>query len=1006
MISKLIERPIAVTMSVIAIVILGAVAIGMIPVSLMPDIEIPKVSVQVNYPGATSREIESTVVTPLIRQLSQISALKRIEGRSISGSGVISLEFEPKSDINLVFIEVNEKVDKVVSSFPREVERPKVIKASAIDIPSFFINMTTKDSSEESMMQLSDFATEIVSKRLEQLKEVAFVDISGLTIPELIMVPDPQKSKILGIDEEFIRKAIAANNINLGSLTIKDDHYQWNIRFNANIKSREQIENIVINYDGRLLRIGDLVNISERPQSQFGEVYSDSQRAITFAIIKQSEAKMGDLKESLDGLMSNFSREYPDVSFKVTRDQTRLLEYSISNLQSNIFVAAFLAVIIIFLFMRDFRSPFLITITIPLSLIVSLLLFYVVGISINIISLSGLILGIGMMVDNSIIVIDSITQCWDRGLKLKDAVAKGVQEVFTPMLSSVLTTCAVFIPLIFLSGLSGALFFDQAMGVTIGLFSSLAVAVLVLPVYYNLMYKKQDRFKPNRVLSKLEVVDFIALYEKSLKWIFRHQVFVWIFVLLVFPSLVLLYTNIQKSKLPPITTEDAIVYLDWNSPVNNSENLRRVREILGRAESFAEHITIMSGVQQFMLTHTPELGVSESAVYIKCNSKERLDSALNKVEEVMKLTYPDSKFEVKEAANIFNVLFAENMPPLLAKVTSTEGGSPHPEELERLLSKVQTLVPNGYIPPVQWQEQISYVIDQESAARAGLDYNMILSALQRITSQNRVFTIMKGNHAMPVFVGEERGSADWILSGSVSNRDGVEIPLKEVIKEGMSRDLKSLSSDGRGGFYPVAIYMDQKEIPKAVESIKQSIRGEDKYEVSFEGSFFSGREMVAELIVVLIVAVLLLYFILAAQFESFVQPVIILSEVVIDIFGALLVLKIFGSGLNIMSMIGLVVMCGIIINDSILKVDTINRLRAEGFSLLRAIMEGGKRRLKPIIMTSLTTIFALIPFLSRGDMGSDLQFPLSLAIIGGMVVGTIVSLLFIPLAYYVIYKKR
>ncbi len=219
------------------------------------------------------------------------------------------------------------------------------------------------------------------------------------------------------------------------------------------------------------------------------------------------------------------------------------------------------------------------------------------------------------------------------------------------------------------------------------------------------------------------------------------------------------------------------------------------------------------------------------------------------------------------------------------------------------------------------------------------------------------------------------------------------------MKESRIRDLKTITSGKDVDFYPLNLTVPDKEVRGLMETIENLADQDDEFDVSFSGSYFSNREMIRELIVILTVAVLLLFFILAAQFESLIQPIIILSEIVVDIFGAMVVLWIFGSGLNLMSMIGLVVMSGIIINDSILKVDTINRLRKDGYSLLRAIMMGGARRLKPIIMTSLTTILAIAPFLVRGDMGSDLQYPLSLALIGGMVIGTIVSIFFIPVFY-------
>ena len=288
----------------------------------------------------------------------------------------------------------------------------------------------------------------------------------------------------MGLDMETLSKAIQSNNITLGALSVVDGLYRYNIHFDSQLLNREDIENVYINHEGRLVQLKDLCRVEEKLASRAGLVRHDGKNAVTMAVIKQNDAQMEDLQESIEGLVEDLRKEYPDISFDLTRDQTRLLTYSIDNLEQNLYVGAVLACLVLFLFMKDWRLPLLIIITIPLTLIVTLLSFHLLDISLNIISLSGLILGVGMIVDNSIIVIDNVMQRWRQGMPLADALVKGTNEVFTPMLSSVLTTCSVFVPLIFLSGIAGALFYDQAMGVTIALFASLFVAVLVIPVYF------------------------------------------------------------------------------------------------------------------------------------------------------------------------------------------------------------------------------------------------------------------------------------------------------------------------------------------------------------------------------------------------------------------------------------------------------------------------------------------------------------------------------------------
>ena len=1003
MLRRLVERPIAVSMTLVAILIVGIVAIGKLPVSLMPNVDIPQITVQVAMEGSSAREINEQVIKPLRMQLIQIPSLQDIRCQAVNGSGSILLHFNYKSETDLNFIEVNEKVDKVLSQLPKEVERPKVIKASATDIPAFFINLTVPGGSGEKFLELSRFAKDVIARRIEQVPQVAIVDISGTLGSQILIEPHDTKIKALGIHPDDLEKAIASNNVTLGNLSINDGHYRWNVSFDSRITCKEDIEAINLNINGRIYTFGELATVTEMARDASGMVQQGDERAVTMAVIKQSDAQMAALKASLEELMCNFGKEYPNIEFKVTRNQTELLDYSIDNLKSNILVGALLAVLVIFLFMRDYRSPLLVMVTIPLSLVVSLLLLYLLGISINIISLSGLILGLGMMVDNSIIVIDNITQMWQRGSTLKDSVVAATGEVFTPMLSSVLTTCSVFVPLVFLSGISGALFYDQAMAVTVALFTSLFVAVLVIPVYYLLLYRNAWSYpangKGNTLLLRID-----DGYEKGLKYVLRHQKLAWVVFVSLIACSFLLYGLLDKSKLPPITHKDTILNIDWNSPISIEESRSRCSTIMKGLDGYIAHYDILIGKQDFMLSHSGEISLSQVKFYIDAHTPHDLMQVENILQERVREMYPLATVGFEESSNIFNAIFSGSGAPLVAMLSRKDSKPLDPDNLNSLLQRIKEGLPDVYIEPVLWQEQIMLITCPEKMALYNVGYNAIYKALSTSTKENTLLTVKQGSFAVPVVMGDSGPQKD-LLSVTVKNPQGADIPLSYLLKERRVRDLKNIIQGRDGEYYPLSITLDDSRIPQAESVIKEVVLQSGEYAVEFGGGYYTSRGMIGELAAILIISLLLLYFILAAQFESLVQPLIILSEVVADLAGALFALWICGAGLNIMSMIGIVVMCGIIINDSILKVDTINRLRKQ-YTLVRSIMVAGNRRLSPILMTSLTTILAIAPFLVRGNMGADLQFPLSLALIGGMIVGTAVSIFFIPVFYYNIYKNR
>lgn len=1016
MIKELLKRPVGVTMSVVAIVVLCIVAMGYLPVSLMPGIDIPQITIQASAPGLSVREVDNTILKPLKNQLSQVTGLKNITAEARADAGAIYMDFEPNSNIDIIFIDVNEKLDRAVTALPKDVERPKVIKASITDIPAFYLNLSLKsgapresDKPREAgidFSELGQFARDVIAKRIEQLPQTAMVDISGVVTPELLCIPDYTKLTSMGVDISLLENAINNNNVSLGALSIKDGQYRYSIHFDSRIISKEDIENIYINHNGRIYRFKELCEIVERPAKRNGLVRSGDYPAVTLAIIKQNDAKMADLQESIATLITNLEKEHPDIRFELTRDQTQLLSYSINNLSSNLLIGAILAALIIFLFMKDLRSPVLIVITIPLSLMVTLLAFHVLDISLNIISLSGLILGTGMMVDNSIIVIDNIFQKWRSDMRIEDAISKAVGEVFTPMLSSVLTTCSVFLPLIFLSGTAGALFYDQAMAVTVALFASLLVSVLVLPVYFYLMYRKLSAYTENRLMAKYLTFNYYRPYEAGLKWVLRHARLMLTCFVLFIPLTYFVYQMVEKSRLPKISHDDTILTIDWNSGISLEENDLRVFRLLSQVDSLVLQTTSMVGVQQFLMSHTKEITPSESIIYIKAKDAGTLEQIERKLSAFIASNYPKAQASFEVSGNIFNMIFTEAGSPLVAEIYSKEGQAPTVEQVTRVVGNIEKALPDVQIPPAVMEQNIRYMADVEAMAMHEVKFSDIYGKMKNMISQNTLFRINQGGYSVPVTTGDTQAEASDILSGKVRNRNGVEIPLSMVIRETKGEDFKKLYSGNGGDYYPIELNVDDRDARQVMETVEKVVNEDKDFYVTFTGEYFSSRETIRELIVILLVAISLLYFILAAQFESVIQPFIILSEIVVDIFFVLLGLWLFGESLNIMSMIGLVVMSGIIINDSILKVDTINRLRKGGMPLLRAVFTAGHSRLQPIIMTSLTTILAIAPFLNRVDMGSDLQYPLSLTIIIGMSVGTLVSLFFVPLLYYAIYRKR
>ena len=997
MLERLIHRPIAVTMVLLSAVVLGLVSLRLLPVSLIPDTDIPYITVQVTDASLSAREMDESVVKPLREQLMQVGGLQDITCESRDGSGVLRLSFNHGAKMDYLFIEVNEKIDRSMASLPR-IDRPKVLKADASDLPAFFLNVTLPGGG--SFTQLSQFCIDVLSKRLEQLPQVAMVDVSGTLGEEILIVPDETALSQAGLAGEAFEAAISRANIRLGSLSIRDGAYRYNVKFDSHSSTVEDLASIWLDVNGRLFQVKDLAQVSKVPSGRTGLVRSDGEQAVSLAVIKQREARMSELKEAVDVLLGSFREDYPALRFTLTRDQTQLLEYSIRNLLWNILLGVVLACVVVFLFMKDFRSPALVSLTMPSALVISMLVFYLAGMSLNIISLSGLLLGVGMMVDNTIVLIDNITSRWQRGNSLREAVLAGTREVAGPMLSSVLTTCAVFIPLVFVSGLSGALFRDEALAVTVVLLTSYLVTILVIPVYYWWWYKGQPSFVAHPLLSRLSFEDVLSRWDhRRMEWWINHHRLSWGILAVSAAGLVLCLVYMPKERLPRMTRTESILHLDWNRRLSIEENELRCAQLEAVLGPFAEQTTALVGTQQFVLEHSGEQGIQELQLYFRCPDMPTLEKAQAALERFLAHEASGSAWRFEEAGNLFDRVFSRQEARLVARLRPLKTPELEVRDLEEILSALSAA------PPAT-ETNVLFVADAQKMALYGISYDKLASVLKNALNENRLFSIVQGSRTLPVITGRNRDNLQALLSETMVELEGRRIPVAEIMNQGYSRDLKSLLSGPEGNFYPVSLDVTDRDVPSAMAQVRRTVRDNGRFEVSFAGSWFSNRKMVREMMWTLLVALVLLYLILAAQFESLLQPLLILLEIVVDLSGALLVLWMLGESVNLMSLTGLVVVTGIVINDSILKIDTINKLRKAGMELREAVVTASSRRMKAILMTSLTTVVAVLPFLARGSMGADLQYPMSLVIIAGMVLGTLVSLFLVPALYYGVYAGR
>lgn len=1021
MVKFLLQRPIAVLMAFTACFIVGLVTYFTLPVSLLPDIAIPQITVQVTGENVSARELENTMVAPVRRQLLQVAGLREMRSETRDGTGVIRLSFDFGVNTDLAFIEVNEKIDAAMNGLPKEAVRPKAIKASATDIPVLYLNMTLRnapaygETDEQQFLNLCELAENVVKRRIEQLPEVAMADMTGVPGKMLQIVPDEQKMAVAGLTIEDLEQALLQNNVEPGSMLVRDGYYEYNIRIATLLRTPQDVENIYLQKGDRLFQLKEVCRVAVVTQKEQGESVAQGKRAVTLAIIKQGEENMDRMKQQLQQTTDYFASLYPDIEFRVCRNQTELLDYTISNLQQNLSLGFLLIFVVAVLFLGDVRSPLVIGISMVVSIVITFFLFYLCHVSLNVISLSGLILAVGMMIDSSIIVTENISQYRERGRLLRSACALGTTEMITPMLSSSLTTVAVFVPLVFMSGIAGAIFMDQAFSITAGLLVSYVTGIFLLPVLYLLFYRAGLRRRGGgwmrqfgHVLKNTWIERF---YDQGIDWVFAHKRLCLAGTFATLPLCVTLFYGMKKERMPEIDQNELVMRVEWNENIHVDENRRRVDGLTRLVDDRVTEHTAYVGLQDYILNGGSELSSTEAELYFKTERPEDIAPLQQALQQAVKEQYPKAVVGFSPPENIFEKLFETGEADVVAELHGTVRSQvPDAAELQRLERRI---VEEAGLPAegIAFRNQLNLVVNRERLLLYRVAYSELTRVLRTAFKDNRVSTLRSYQQYLPVGIAGEEKTVNEVLAHTLVKTTPADpkdrpayVPLSQLVQVVPAEDLKCITAGKNGEYIPMCFF-EVDDAPRLLRSVRQTVKAAEGWEVDFSGSFFSNEQMMGELAVILLVSVLLMYFILCAQFESFLQPLIVLLEIPVDTAFALLSLWLFGHTLNLMSAIGIIVTCGIVVNDSILKIDSINELRKGGVPLEEAIHTAGRRRLRAIIMTSLTTVFAMLPLLFTNDMGSELQRPLAIAMIGSMLLGTLVSLFIIPLIYWFIYRK-
>ena len=1006
MIKYFVARPIAIILIFTTLVFFGILSIYRIPLSLLPNNKIPQLVISLENSSYSALFIEKNICSPLREELSNLENITSLDSRVSDHFGYIYIEFKHGTNIDLAIVRINERIDKISERFPKGSNRPYIHKVDISDIPIIKLNVVP--SEEHDFSAISLFVENTLRSRLLQINGVGLVELNGISHSTISIRFLEDRLKLLSFTTEDILSSISKGNGQIDNLYLKDGQYEFSVSINHELNSLEAFKQLsIINEFGISVRLDELAEVKYQKESSSGLHLFNGKRAIAIAIHKTENSRIIPLIELIRKEVNIIQGEYKNFECLISQDQTYLINAGIDNLNQDLLIGGILTIGLLFLFLGSWREPLLMSINIPLSLIISFLFFYIFDISINIISLSGLALGIGMVIDNSIVVIESINRHRLEGNEIKLAIVLGGNRVFVPVLSQVLTTVAVYLPLIILNDLSGSLILEQCIALTISLAVSLSIAFILTPVLYNKVY-----YKTNLRSYKTDTRFYLWIEQKyhsfidfvlDRKWLFL------VILILVLPLAILFGSKLEIDYLPKLERTESLLAIEWNNSLNISEMEKNVRMIETILSKNSIEVSSDIGISQLMMNFKANK-IQRAEIYYKCKTNSeriKLDKLLS---NFITQQFSDVWYKISSTKNSFTQLFDRDEHLFEARFYNygNETGDDISHKVIKLHKKLN-------ISELKLGESLSkdriinMILNYEKMHLFGIKNESIERLFSHFFSDN-IYGYL--NNSTPIKLDKNDILIDRIMKSNILSTSGVSYPISEFVTIAYDESQKSYFGDKNGTYH--SIYSNSElDYDKTSRGITQ-LADIDKIQVLIGGQYEKGKIQTRNIFFIFLLVVFLLYFILCLQYESLTKPFFVLVAIPIGLVGSTFLLGIAGGTINVMSAIGFIIVLGLVVDDPILKLDVINNLEKEfrksGQTLTREklrsiIHEAGYICLKPMLLVSFTTSMALIPVLFLGGIGNELQRPVALVVIGGLTIGTFFSTWIIPLLYWISKRK-
>lgn len=1019
-----VRRPIGIAVLAIAICVLGAIAVMRLPVDLLPEVDFPRITIVTRYDGVGPQEIENLLTRPIERAVSTIDGVTALEGESAEGLSRVQLQFQWGVNLDNAANDVRAQLDRIRAQLPEDADQPIVLKFDISATPIATLGL----SGTGDPRRLRYLADEILTRRLERLHGIASVQVNGGRVREVRVELDPQALVALGVTAEQVVQALASDNRNVSAGDMVESGKEVLIRTIGELTSVADIENVLVtrrsgrsndarelpNASGRPVYVRDVARVVDTFQEIKSEQWVDGQPGIVMRVSKQAGTNTVDVVARLHAELAMINAEYEGrARVIVVNDAATYIRSSITNVRDAAVQGAVLSVFVLLVFLRSIAATFVISLAIPFSMLATFALMYFTGYSLNLISFGGLALGIGMMVDNAIVVLESIYRKREEGLGPHEAAVEGAREVAAPVVSGTLTTISVFAPVLFLAGFAGVFFAELAMVVVFSNLAALIVALTLVPTLAARLLVRKPHARMPKLALRLEhaFARLDAGYVRLIRAALRQRALVLASCVVLGLAAVRMMSFVQVELMPE--TDEGLIDLDFELPVGTP--VERTREVVFELERRIRAVVKPEEIANIVSSAGPDNpyrpgGGHEGEVEITLVPVSQRARGMNEILAAIREAtagMPDVKFRIRQRTTnpLQRFMRGSQGERLVVEVRGHD--LDHAAELSKRVEttlKAIDGIADVRVDREEGLEERTVTVDTAVAADLGLTRASIARTLETYVLGKVATRMRDGGDEYDIRVmlrEEDRATTAQLEALPILSARGV-VPLSAVAKIGVRRGPASIAREGQERVVRIIAGLGNRPLGAVVADVEAAIAQIDRpagFSLVVGGEAREQAATFAGLKVGIALAIMLVFAVMALQFESVRFPLLVMAAVPYGFVGVVATLLVTGTTFSLNAFLGTIVLVGIAVNNAIVLIDAANLLRRQGLSVLEAIVEAGRRRLRPILMTTLTTILGMLPIALALGEGSEIQAPLARVVIGGMVVSTVITLVLLPVLY-------